>query len=364
MNKNSLKKLVRLIFLVWGVFLYTSVSQPARADDPPYERSFYQVLDEVLDDFEFDLKKSEVRGIKDVSIRNISLSDNVPSTFKQQLESKLTEKLISGANANVIQCPACRGKKTKIVKGQVILSNAENNPLELIRSAKSAGVSHFLDVTFTYQASEMLLSLTTIAPDTGSVQWTKTYSSEKSRAELKRQGINPDQEETNKKTEYAPTTQFRLNVSYQNEPDFNGRTGCLGFGFRGVERYDNLHKEVGFELGLLKNISSLSSNPSLEARDSLYQNFNLSMLFVHAWNFFETQENYDDIRWSYFLAIGGTYTKGYLGALARTGFEWRFAKSWAAQANIGFRPKATTFINGAERAVSGAEYGMGVSLMF
>ena len=89
------------------------------------------------------------------------------------------------------------------------------------------------------------------------------------------------------------------------------------------------------------------------------------MLFVHAFNFIGAEENYNRIRGSLVLGIGGTFTSGYLGGLIRAGWEWRLAKHWAISTVLGYRPSATAFLPGIEsKTVSGIEFGLGVSALF
>src|SRR4051794_18089385 len=50
------------------------------------DRNFYEVLDDLLKDFEFDLKNGDVKGLKDLSLRNTGVSENIPPSFKSHLE--------------------------------------------------------------------------------------------------------------------------------------------------------------------------------------------------------------------------------------------------------------------------------------
>src|SRR5690242_10781086 len=49
-------------------------------------RNFYNVLEDLMADFEYDLKNGQVIGLKDLSIRNIATSENIPGSFKSHLE--------------------------------------------------------------------------------------------------------------------------------------------------------------------------------------------------------------------------------------------------------------------------------------
>ena len=330
------------------------------------ERNFYQVLDDLITDFEFDLKNGNVAGLKDVSIRNIALSENVPPSFKNHLELLITERIMKNTKARVLQCLACKAKRTTMNGDQVIISSPDSNPVEIARIAKTAGISNFLDVSFSYQQSGMILSMFTSDPETGSIVWSHSYNSETSRAAAFRRGVDFSQtDEARRTSEYTPVILYRPTIYYLSEPNFNGVTsGVLGFAFGAVERYDNRKKEVGFQMDYLLDTSTLSGGSSTGV-PNLYAGFNLSLLFIHAWNLIGEEENFNKPRGSLALGIGGTYGSGFLGALARASYEYRLGKHYAISGILGYRPKATPFINGsAQTPVSGMEFGLGVSALF
>jgi hypothetical protein len=332
-------------------------------------RNFYEVLGDLLSDFEYDLKNGGVTGLKDMAIRNIAMSENIPPSFRNHLELVVSEKILATTKTRLVQCLPCRARKATLNQDQILVTSADLNPNELARIAKGEGIENFMDMAFSYQASGMILSMTTVDATTGSVIWSRSYNSETSRASAYRRGVDFSQMDASvKQNEYIPTLQYRGMVSYLSEPDAGARASCLSLGFRLVERYDNRRKEVGFEMDYIADVSSLSGGTrTVTATDTgarIYSTFNLSLLFVHAWNLIGAEENYNQMRGSIFTAVGGTYGSGYLGGLFRAGYEWRLAKHWAVDVNLGYRPKATTLITGTEKSVSGIEYGFGISALF
>jgi hypothetical protein len=351
--------LIALVCLSW---------QPknARAEEAK-ERNFYEVLEDVMGDFEYDLKNGTVTGLKDLAIRNVATSENVPASFKSHLELLITEKILKTTKTRVIQCLQCRARHSTLSGDQVVISSPDSNPAELSRIAKLAGIANFMDVAFSYQPNGMVLSLFITEPETGSVLWSRSYNSESSRAAAFRRGVDYSQtDDARKQTEYAPTIQYRATLYYLFEPNVGTQTGCLGFGYRMVERYDNRKKEVGFELNYLLDSSKIAgTSASSASTQNLYSGFNLTFQFLHVWNLIGEEENYNKPRGAIFAGVGGTYTSGYLGGLIRGGYEWRLAKHYAVSALLGYRPKATAFLNGSVNgAVTGVEYGIGISGMF
>jgi hypothetical protein len=367
---NILKKPLAALWVAAVCFLAVAPTL-SRAAEPQPERNFYDVLEDVLGDFEYDLKNGNVTGLKDLSIRNIAVSENVPASFKGHLELLITERVLKNTKAKIVQCLACKARRTSLSGDQVVISSPENNPAELARIAKSNGIEHFMDVAFAYQASGIVLSMTTTEPETGSIVWSRSYNSESSRAAAFRRGVDFSQaDDARKSTEYTPTLQYRGSVYYLFEPNLSGMSGCLAFGFRMVERYDNRKKEVGFEANYMKDSSTLinssSSTAAASNTDNLYSGFNATLLFVHGWNFIGEEENYNKVRANVSLGVGGTYASGYLGALIRANWEWRLGKHFAVTATGGYRPASTAFVGTFAtdgKSVSGAEIGIGISLL-
>jgi hypothetical protein len=340
-------------------------SGPPAVSDDKGGRNFYEVLEDVLADFEYDLKNGAVGGLKDMAIRNIATSENVPASFKSHLELLVTEKILKNAKTRIVQCAPCRSKRTTVNGDQVIIASADNNPAELARVAKLSGIANFMDIAFSYQPSGIVLSMYTIEPETGSVIWSRSYNSETSRASAYRRGVDFSQvEEARKQTEYQPMLQYRLMAYYFFEPNISGQTGNLGAGFRLMERYDNRHKEVGFEFDYLINTGSLVGQQQAPGTN-VYDGFNATLLFMHAWNLIGSEENFNSPRGSIFAGVGGTYCSGFLGALVRAGYEWRLGKHYAVAPSIGYRPASTVFVgNAASGSVGGVEFGLGIGMLF
>lgn len=347
-----------------GWMLGLPQSPAAHAASTPKERDFYAVLDDTLGDFEFDLKHDAVKGTENIAIRDITVSERIPRSFTAHLEDLITERILRATKNKVIQCLGCRSRRTALSDDKISMISPRTSPKELQRVAKARGIQHFMDVTFTYQPTGIIMSMTITEPASANVVWTHTYNSESSRAAVMRRGLDMDQLDpsTRRITEYPAILQYRLSVDYLFEPNVSGTTGCLGFAFRLVERYANRKMEIGFEAEYLKDSSS---SPSSTAPD-LYSGVNLTLLMLHAFNLFGSQEDFNQARASIYGGLGGTYTSGYLGALIRGGFEWRMAKHFATTVHLGYRPASTVFlpISSGVTSVSGMEYGAGISLMF
>ena len=344
------------------------MSKPAQAEEPPApngSRNFYKVLDEVLSDFEYDLKSGQVLGLKDLAVRNIATSENVPNSFKSHLELLLTERILKTTKARIVHCVACRAKKTTLDGQNMTITTPDSNSSEMQRIAKMNGIQNFMDVAFAYQPSGMMLSIQISDSETGTALWSRNYNSDTSRASAQRRGVDYQEvDEAKTKMEYQPTVQFKPTIYTLMAPKAgSGTTTALGPGFRMMERYDNRHKEVGFEMNYYLDIGSLTKTTTATA-SNVWSSFNLTMLFMHAWGLFGDEENYNQTRGVIHAGIGGSYASGFLGGLVRAGYEWRFAKHWALTSFVGYRPPASILISGTATSLTGVEGGLGVGFIY
>ncbi len=368
----------RIQILALVVAAAFGASTPARAADgraeqrtapsaknPDPMRNFYTVLEDLVSDFEYDLKNGQVSGLRDLSIRNLAVNELVPASFKSHLELVITERLLKAAKVRMIQCLPCRARKTVLSGDQMVISGPETNPAEMSRIARQSGIQNFMDVAFSYQPTGMVLSLYVTEADTGAVIWSRSYNSETSRTSAYRRGVDQSQlEGMRSASEYLPVVQYRATVYYGYQPDVSGYTSTLGIGFRMMERYDNRKKEVGFELDYFRNANSIVGADTAGNND-LYGGLNLTLLFEHAWNLIGEEENYNRARGSILAGVGGTYASGFLGGIIRGGYEWRLAKYWAVTTSLAYRPTGTKFLATTDvGSVSGIEALFGVSALF
>ena len=387
-KKNSEVTWLTLIFIVVFELFFAKNTLAADSGPPPVDtpvdaasaklpaynspgtggRSFYQVLDEVLSDFEYDLKSGQVIGLKDVSIRNVATSENIPPSFKSHLDLLVSERILKTTHTRIVHCLACRSKRATLNGENMVISSLDGNSAELARIAKLNGIQNFMDIAFAYQPTGMILSLQISDAETGTMMWSRTYNSESTRAMAQRRGVDYQElEDAKTKMEYTPTIQSKPTLYTVMAPKAgSGYSTALVFGYRVMERYDNRRKEVGFEMNYYFDIPTLIGNSTpAEQKLNPFSGVNLTMLFVHNWGLFGDVENYNQARGVITTAIGGTYASGFLGALIRGGYEWRLAKHWAITTFAGYRPTGTLVISsGVTAPLSGIEGGVGVGFIF
>ncbi|MBS1959436.1 MAG: hypothetical protein JST80_08195 [Bdellovibrionales bacterium] len=397
MNSSELKNRIRnplivvmLLGFAAGNGLFSSLAQAASDDEldaptatpvmrsqvaPPIDkevnsptsgtRNFYTVMDEILSDFEYDLRTGQVMGLKDLSIRNVVTSENIPNSFRSHLELLISERILKSTKTRIVHCLACRSRTATLKGGQMVISSPENNTVEMQRIAKMNGIQNFMDVAYAYQPAGMMLSLQISDAETGTMLWSKNYNSETTRAAAQRRGVDFNAiEEAKTKMEYTPMVQSKPSLSFAFLPKAgSGYTTALGIGYRMMERYDNRKKEVGFEMNYFMDIGNLVRTGTPDPTN-LWTGFNITLLFTHGWGLFGDEENYNKPRGVVYAAVGGTYTSGFLGGVLRGSYESRLAKHWAVTGFLGYRPTATLVIGSSNATLNGVEGGVGVGFLF
>ena len=82
---------------------------------------------------------------------------------------------------------------------------------------------------------------------------------------------------------------------------------------------------------------------------NLYSGINLTLVVLHAWNMIGAAEDFEKVRGSVLVGVGGTYARGYIGALVRGGYEWRLGKHSA------FSVFGGQWLQGREYGLQGSE---------
>lgn len=307
---------------------------PKKAD-----RNFFKLLEEIFTDFENDLKANQKVDPKErkipfdaeIEIRNIEISENVPPSFKKQLELLLVERLTRFGETKV------KRYSTKTQK---------------------------LDAYFILHTNAMALSLALRDSEKETLLWSESYDSETTRAARGRRDLTDEErdrdwyfEHFERKTVLHP----KLLTVFTSSSD--GFSSALTASFRWAEQYDYGRKETGIEAGFGMGVLSLSGGSNASATTDATTANHVTLLFVQYWNFLGPgEDNLHGVRSGIFAAAGADIMLSYGSTLlVRGGYEWRWTKFWTLSAHLGYHPPATIVTEaGAERNFSAFEFGIGV----
>ena len=144
-------------------------------------REFNQLLDEVLNGFESDLKAGRVAGLKDFSIRNIVVSKNIPHSFQSHLELLISERILKVTQARIVHCVPCRSKESPV----------DRQSPEVLQMAQLSNIENFMDISLVDQSDGMVLSLQISDVKSDHSLWERTYDSEGVRVKIEKQSTTP-----------------------------------------------------------------------------------------------------------------------------------------------------------------------------
>ena len=301
------------------------------------EENFSLVLTELLEAFSKDLRKKQVDGLKNVSIRKVSVNSTIPKSYEEYLEFLVAEQIRENANVRIISCISCKSKNTKIIENQLYISTPSADVANIKRTADELGIEYFVDVMLLYQKSHMILGFQIFNTSTQELVWSRVYNSETLHSRFQamavdyKQIVHKDMEDSD---EYIPTFRIAFGAgagSYRDPSTSSANEGMMSLQLRGTEKFNNRLNEFGLLLTGNVSIPTImqgdSENVSTEnGVDKLKYTVGLFAIYAH--NFLKPVEFYDRIRWGINIAVGGHFSNNYLAPAIRTGIDVFFGKSF------------------------------------
>src|SRR5262245_10886408 len=78
--------------------------------NPKQVRLFHEVLEELLNEFGYDVKSGQISGLKNLSIRKVSVSESLPRTYENYVELLIAERVRENSKVRMISCLPCKTK--------------------------------------------------------------------------------------------------------------------------------------------------------------------------------------------------------------------------------------------------------------
>lgn len=314
-------------------------------------RRFHEVLDELLAEFAYDIKKGDMRNIKNLSIRKVDVSKAIPKTYKKYLRLLSSERIKENSNINMIVCLPCQRKSSKLVEGKLMVTSAATNLAMLRSAADQMGIDNFMDIVLVYHTTHMVLAFEVFDVQTGKMVWTRTYNSETSRSRYQKLAIDYKQVEKSRDSdEYVPEYRLLIGLGGAGIPNIGGTTSdstMINLQFRGTEKFDNRRTEFGILLSLYKTLNSIvkpyptigtSDEEEKAVEDEPLQPKPFTTAFglygLYAKNFIGAVESYDDTRLGMNTGLGIFLTSGYLAPIARLGLDAYFGRRFATNFSV------------------------------
>ena len=329
------------LYVLCSLFCFSLV----RAEEEGKPRRFNDVIEDLLNEFAFDLKSAQQIGMANLSIRRIALNESIPRAYESYIESLIVDRIHKFSNIKVIQCTKCRVKRTVVENNRLVVTVPINNPTELDAIAKQLGVETWMDAGVIYQESSIMLSVSLFDSKTKELLWTKVYNSES--LERKASGALKDGKDSKdgllpgEKPKDPSHFAGEITVGYVLVPNVKVSTSMLGFNFRAAEKFNYDQSEVGAILGVyldpalfIKNYDGVEGNPEATGEvtagttvESIKPfKYGLGLFADYHHHFITIPENTELARFGISAGIGLIAAQGYLSFSGRGGVHMKLGR--------------------------------------
>lgn len=328
---------------------YTQVESETLEASSPTVRRFHEVLDELLAEFGYDIKMGQLKGLKNISIRKVEVSDTLPRSYTSYVELLAAERIREHSKVRIISCIPCKTKKSKLIEGKLYITSPLTNMSEMLRAADQLGIENFMDVVLVYHTTHMVLAFQIFNTSTKEMVWARTYNSETIKSRFQKMAVDYSQiEKSRPGEEYVADFRYVVGVGGAAVPNVAGNAGdssMLALHLRGSERFNNRKTEFGLQLSYFHSTKSLlndypvdkATNPSTEeietetvTEEDSPKPFTsaLAIYAIYCHNFLGQLESYNQTRTGINIGIGGLFATGYLAGTARLGGDIYFGRSF------------------------------------
>ncbi|MCX6129332.1 MAG: hypothetical protein NTX25_09760 [Proteobacteria bacterium] len=311
-----------------------------REASPKQIRLFHEVLNDLLTEFAYDVKGGQINGLKNISIRKISVSESLPRSYESYVELLIAERIRENSKIRLITCLPCKTKNTRIIDDRILITSPTTNADDMNRAATQLGIENFMDVVLVYHTTHMVLATQIFDTASKETVWTRTYNSETVKTRFQSLAIDAKQvEQIRGEEEYKPEFRYMIGFGAGSIPNVKKptrETSVLGLHIRGTEKFDNRRSEFGLLLNLnIATSSFLSAYPtegtatspaateteSTTTREAKPFTSSVGLFAIFAHNFLGSIESYNELRFGLNAGLGLHLAPGYLAPGLRLGAD-------------------------------------------
>jgi hypothetical protein len=152
--------------------------------------SFYELVDEMLDEITYQLSKQDAMALSPLAIRLVRLSPDLRPEFAATLEARLLARITGATNIRTAVCIECTSMRSRVEDGQWLVTLGAVRQEDLQRIGRTQGIKTFVDLGFTYspQSNQIWMEAVAFRASDGGVIWTDAYRSDATTAMLLRTG--------------------------------------------------------------------------------------------------------------------------------------------------------------------------------
>jgi hypothetical protein len=320
--------------------------------NPKQIRLFHEVLNELLNEFAYDVKSGQISGLKNLSIRKVSVSESMPRSYENYVELLVAERIRENSKVRMISCLPCKTKNTRIVDDKLLISSPTTNTDDMNRAANQLGIENFMDVVLVYHTTHMVLAMQIFESSSKEMVWTRTYNSETLKTRFQKLAIDYSQiEKARSSDEYKPDFRYLIGFGGGSVPNVETSArekSVLTLQVRGTEKFDNRKNEFGllftFNMAASSILSAYPSEgpvPDADATDTTsmerkavpFTN-SLGIFALYAHNFLGSLESYDEVRYGVNVGLGLHLASGYMAPTFRLGWDTYLGRRFSVNAGL------------------------------
>ena len=336
-------------------------------------RQFHEVLDNLLAEFAYDVKRGQLNTLQNIAIRRVEVSASLPNSYREYVGLLVTEQIRANSSVQVLNCLRCQTKTSKLIEGKLVISSPASDPMALKRAADITGIENFMDVVLVYHSTHMVLALQVFSTKNSEMLWSRSYNSETVRSRYQDLAIDYRQIHKGRSSDsYSPEYKYLFGLGGGRIPNLDSETTAsnstmMVLQLRATERFDRRRSEFGLMLSVYTPITSLlaeqdSSDPAAGTGEKVLEPYRtaLSIHGVFVKNVLGAVEFYDQIRQGFHIAAGGMLAAGYIAPSVRLGWDLYFGRRFAVSAAANYIGKSSVITGGERISVTG---GIGFELV-
>jgi hypothetical protein len=155
--------------------------------------NFYEMVDEMIDEFVYQLSKQDPAALSPMAVRLVRLSPELRPEFAGTLEARLISRINDATTIRTAVCIECTSMRSRVENGRWLLTLGAVRTEDLQRIGRQQGIKTFVDLTFTYSPGSSMIWMEAVAfrASDGGVVWTQAARSDGTTAMLLRTGRRP-----------------------------------------------------------------------------------------------------------------------------------------------------------------------------
>ena len=329
---------------------------PSLAEEKDYvERSFGDVLRDLLNDFSYDLKTGKIPQSWTISIRSVSVNDSIPLSYRTYIQTLVLDRLQRFSKFQVIECPECHVKQTVVKDGQVKTFLPINDSGELDALASKFGIQAWMDVALIYEETSMILAVNIYDASSRQLLIAKAYSSANVSYKKDAELVNELGDEAEKLS--VSELFMGLSVGYEIVPNVRETSRMLSATVRFSEKFNLERSEIGSSFSFIFRPQSLNpkypsaGDPSIvgakkvdqSPKDIVLQPFNYGLIvqanYYH--HFISYPQNVQTIRYGVHFDAGIVVSMGFLSYIMSVGPLINLGAGWFLEGAVSYSTPAT-----------------------